>query len=194
MKSLMMTVVAALCCVAFADEPEAGAAREGGRRGPGMREGGMGAMMGDPIVRMVTNPRVAEQIGLSEEQKAKIKELGGAGEAGREKQQKVREATRKQFELMNAEKVDEAAVMKAIDEVFELRKEIAKDQAKRTIAIKSVLTPEQASKAREEMRKMFESFGERGPRADGERGPRRGGNRGNRGNRQRGGDRPAEAK
>ena len=93
----------------------------------------MGGM--DPIVRMVSNPAIAEKLGLSDEQKAKLKEIKGDNEANREAQKKAREATMKQVELMKAEKVDEAAVMAAIDEVFELRKAMAKEQAKRVIAV-----------------------------------------------------------
>ena len=174
MKSLIVVAVAALSCMAFAEGPEGGARPEGGRRGFGPREGGMGPMMGgDPIVRMVSNPAIAEKIGLSDEQKAKLKELKGDSEANRESQKKMREATMKQLELMKAEKIDEAAVMAAIDEVFELRKAMAKAQAKRVIAVKSVLTPEQVKKAHEEMKKMFEARGDRGPRREG-KGPRRG--------------------
>ena len=182
MKSLIIVAVAALSCVAFADGgPEGGARPEGGRRGFGPREGGMGPMIGgmDPIVRMVSNPEVADKIGLSDEQKAKLKELKGDREANRAAQEKVRAATMKQLDLMKADKVDEAAVMAAIDEVFELRKAMAKEQAKRVIAVKSVLTPEQVAKAHEEMKKMFESRGDRGPRREGKgprefKGPRKG--------------------
>ena len=183
MKSLIIVAVAALSCVAFAEgAPEGGARPEGGHRGFGPREGGgMGPMMGgmDPIVRMVSNPAVAEKLGLSDEQKAKLKDLKGDTEANREAQNKVREATMTQLDLMKAEKIDEAAVMAAIDEVFELRKAMAKEQAKRVIAVKSVLTPEQIAKAHEEMKKMFESRGDRGPRREGKgprefKGPRKG--------------------
>ncbi len=186
MKSLMMTVVAALACAAFAQAPEGGAPREGGRRG-GMGPGMMGGPMMDPIVRAVSNPKTAEKLGLTEEQQAKLKEVNKPNAASRENQKKVREATMKQLELMKAEKIDEAAVMKAIDEVFELRKEMAKEQAKRVIAVKSILTPEQIAKAHEEMKQMFEARGDRGPRRggpNGERGPRRG---------PKGGDKPAPA-
>ena len=174
MKSLIIVAVAALSCVAFAEGgPEGGPRPEGGRRGFGPREGGMGPMMGgmDPIVRMVSNPAIAEKLGLSDEQKAKLKEIKGDKESNREAQKKAREATMKQLDLMKAEKIDEAAVMAAIDEVFGLRKAMAKEQAKRVIAVKSVLTPEQVAKAHEEMKKMFESRGDRGPRREG-KGPR----------------------
>ncbi len=182
MKSLIMVAVAALSCVAFAEGgPEGGPRPDGGRRGFGPREGGMGPMMGgmDPIVRMVSNPAIAEKLGLSDEQKAKLKEIKGDKESNREAQKKAREATMKQLDLMKAEKIDEAAVMAAIDEVFELRKAMAKEQAKRVIAVKSVLTPEQVAKAHEEMKKMFEARGDRGPRREGKgprefKGPRKG--------------------
>ena len=81
--------------------------------------------MADPIVRIATNPQMSEKLGLSDEQKAKLKELRGRGRANGELQKKVREATEKQARLLNAEKIDEAAAMNAVDEVFELRKEMA---------------------------------------------------------------------
>ena len=173
MKKLMMIAVAALCCVALADGPERGAHRPGG---PGPH-GGMGGMrpheMGfDPIVFAVQRPRIAEKLGLSEEQKAKIKGVTDRAKGGREAMQKVREATKRQFDLMKAEKVDEAAVMKAIDEVFELRKQMAKEQVQRVIEIKAILTPEQIAKAREEMKAGFAARGDRGPH--GPRGDREG--------------------
>ena len=118
--------------------------------------------MVDPIVRMVSNPKAAEKLGLSEEQKTKLKEINKVAAANREINKKVHEATVRQIELMKADKIDEDAVMKSIDEVFELRKEMAKAQVKRVIAVKSVLTPEQIKKAREEVKKMFEQRGEKG--------------------------------
>ena len=173
MKKLMMIAVAALCCVALADGPERGAHRPGG---PGPH-GGMGGMrnheMGmDPIVFAVSRPKIVEKLGLSDDQKEKLKAVTDRAKEGRESMKKVREATMKQFDLMKAEKVDEAAVMKAIDEVFELRKQMAKDQVRRVIEIKSILTPEQIAKAREEMRAGFAARGDRGPR--GPRGDREG--------------------
>ena len=170
MKKLMMIAVAALCCVALADGPESGPRRPGGPRG-GMGMGGMRhhEMGMDPIAIAVMRPRIVEKLGLSDEQKEKLKAVTDRAREGREGM-KVREATMKQINLMKAEKVDEAAVMKAIDEVFELRKQMAKDQVRRVIEIKSILTPEQIAKAREELRAGFAARGERGER--GPRGPR----------------------
>ena len=64
--------------------------------------------MGDPLLRAVTNPRIAESLGLTDEQKAKIKELSAGKKDNRETQKKVREATMKQLELMKAAQIDEA--------------------------------------------------------------------------------------
>ena len=170
MKKLMMIAVAALCCVVLADGPERGERRPGGPRGGmgGMRHHEMGM---DPIVFAVSRPQVVEK---------KLKAVTDRAKDGSEGMRKVREATMKQFDLMKADKVDEAAVMKAIDEVFELRKQMAKDQVRRVIEIKAILTPEQIAKAREEMKSGFEARGDRGPRhggprggRDGRRGPRR---------------------
>ena len=170
MKSLIAMAAAVLCCAAFAEGPGGGAPREGARHGGPERGMGAGGMP-DPIVRLVSNPRMAEKLGLTDEQKAKLKEARRPGAESRELQKKVREATMRQVELMKADKIDEAAVMAAIDEVFELRKKMAKDQAKRAIDVKSILTPEQIAIAHEEMKKMRDG---RGP----VRAPRRGGPRG----------------
>lgn len=192
MKSLMMITVATLCCAALAEGPETceapkGAAsaecsgvqkgpRRGGMRNRGMQHGGMQANgMADPILRLLSNPKAAEKLGVTDDQKAKLSELSVDRKANREAQKKVREATMKQFELMKSDKIDEAAVMSAIDEVFELRKQMAKDQVRRLIAVKSILTPEQIAKAHEEMKSRFQQRGERGPRRGGMQGGRRGG-------------------
>ena len=83
----------------------------------------------------------------------------------------MREAVQKQTQLMQADKIDESAVMAAIDEVFELRKAMAKEQTKQVIAMKSILTPEQISKAKEEMKARFAKRlnrrGDQAPRKDG---------------------------
>lgn len=172
MKSLVMVAAAALCCAALAEGDEC-AKREGGRRG-GFQKGDMPMM--DPVVRIATNPKMAEKLGLTDEQKAKLKEIKSCGKND-EKRDKVRAASEKLLELMKADKIDEAAVMKATDEVFDLRKGMAKDQARRIIAVKSILTPEQIAKAREAIKNLDAARGEKGQR----RGPRKGPGKGGRG-------------
>lgn len=166
MKKLMFAIVAAASFAVMAAEtegPKAGPG-EGFRRGPRergpMAERGMmgrggfgGEGIGDPSVMAVMNPRIAEKIGLSEEVRQKLRTLEtDSRKALRDHQTKIRTASEKQSKLMKAEKIDEAAVMAAIDEVFEARKEMAKAQVKRVIAIKAIVTPEQLAKALEEMK------------------------------------------
>lgn len=148
MKTLMVLVVAALSAVAFAEEP---APQHPGRKGPfgGQQNRFMGMGMGaDPVLRITTNPMLAEKIGLSDEQKAKIKAVMGDSRQTYDLQKKIKEGMKRQTELLGASTIDEAAVMSAIDEVFEARKTIAKNQTKQIIAVRSILTPEQIEKAK----------------------------------------------
>ena len=184
MKKLMFAMVAALSFAAVAQDaegPKAGQREGGMRRGPrdrgammaerGMMPGGFGGgMMSDPAVMAATNPKIAEKIGLSAEACEQIKKLDTDNRAKvQELQKKTRELMEKQAQLMKAEKIDEAAVMAAIDELFECRKEMAKTQTKRLISVKSLLTPEQITKATELMKEMRR---ERMPKRGKERGPK----------------------
>lgn len=167
MKKLMFAMVAALSFAVVAQDaegPKAGKRDGGFRHGPrdrgammaerGMMPGGFGGgMMGDPAVMAASNPKIAEKIGLSAEAREQIKKLDVDNrEKVKELQKKTREAMEKQAQLMKAEKIDEAAVMAVIDELFECRKEMAKTQTKRLIAVKALLTPEQVAKAAEMMK------------------------------------------
>lgn len=168
MKKLIVMAVAMAAAVALAQAP-AGQGPKGygarGERGHGpMAERGrgpmmpremmpMGGAMHDPVVAAVMNPRVAEAIGLSDEQKAKLAEFKTKRGENREINEKIRLGMQRQMELLKAEPVDEAAVMAAIDEVFEARKEVAKAQTRRLIAVRAILTPAQIAKAREELAK-----------------------------------------
>lgn len=184
MKKLMMVLVAAMGFTVLAEEmkcPE-GCPCEGGRpnhdRGMFAERGKMmnddkGGMFGDPAVMAVFNPRIAEKIGLDEKVR---EELGKIDGNSRQKlkglKEELRAAMEKQAKLMRAEKIDEEAVMAAIDELFGLRKKIAKTQTKRVIKVKALLTPEQLRKAVKEMRafgkehkgKRFEGEGKHGPK------------------------------
>lgn len=160
MKKLMFLATFALAGAVLAQAP-----RENGPRPP-MTGGAHMAV--DPIVRMVSHPKAAEALGITAEQREKLDAcLMGGREQAAETQKKLRGAMDRQMKLLDADKVDEAAVMAAIDEVFDLRKEMAKAQTKRVIAVKSILTPEQIAKGREQLKQMR---GRRGGRPEG--GPR----------------------
>lgn len=121
-------------------------------QGPSGR--GMGRTGLDPIMRAAQNPKMAEKIGLSEEQQSKLKALASEKDVVKSLQAKVSAGTKRQSELLKAEKIDEAAVLATVDEIFEARKEIAKCQMKRLIAVKTVLTPEQIKAATEALQSM----------------------------------------
>lgn len=145
MKSMMMVAAAVLAGVALAQGPE---------MNPRSFEpiGGRSPSANDPLVRLVSNSKVAEKIGLKTEQIATIKEITKEQrKVDRDLRDKMRAAMRKQTDLLQAEKVDEAAVMAAIDELFEVRKEMAKNQTRQVIRVKAVLTPEQIAAAKEEL-------------------------------------------
>lgn len=146
MKKLMIAAaMAAMMGVAMAQAPSRP------MRGPyGMETGS------DPVARMAMNPKMAEKLNLTEEQTAKIREITKSSqESTKALRDKMRAAMEKQAEILKAEKVDEAAAMAAIDELFEVRKEMAKAQTKRIIQVKAILTPEQLAKAKEEMGKRM---------------------------------------
>jgi len=168
MKTLLTFATIALSAAALAAGP-----KEGPRR-PGPRGGMEGPS--DPVVRLVTNPKMAEKIGLTQEQQDKIKEIGKETRKGMDELHKQLGATmKKQAELLKAEKVDEAAVMAEIDKAFDVRKEMAKRQTKRIIQIKAILTPEQVAKALEEVKNRpkheKDKAGAR-PKGDGDEGGR----------------------
>ena len=153
MKTLLTFATVALAAASLAAGPKEG--REPGQRG---RRGGMEGGSSDPVVRLVCNPKVAEKIGLSEEQRGKIKEINKANRDNSEDLRKaLRDAMEKQAELLKADKIDEAAVMAEIDKAFDARKEMAKRQTRRVIAIKAVLTPEQVSKVLEILKERPQS-------------------------------------
>ena len=142
MKCLIAMAMAALTLAGVAQEPAPGK----------MHRGQVGGA--DPILRVALNPKVAEKIGLTADQQAKLKALAEDKGDMKGLQEKVRRGMNRQAELLAAEKIDETAVMAAMDEVFEARKEVAKRQMKRLIAVKSILTPEQVKAATEALKAM----------------------------------------
>ena len=145
MKCLFAMMAAALTLAAVAQDP----APDKAHQVPA------GAL--DPIVRAALNPKVSKKIGLTEEQQAKLRAVAGDKDVLKTLQEKVRKGMSRQAELVAAEKIDEPAVMKALDEVFEARREVAKYQMRRLIAVKSILTPEQIKMATEAFRSLKRS-------------------------------------
>ena len=154
MKIAMTVLAAALALAGLADGEKAKAPRQ--MMGP--------AGIVDPLVRATLNPKLAEKLGLTEDQRARLKAIDGEKGAAAELQKKVRAGMERQAELLKAEKIDESAVMAVIDEVWEARKELAKRQTRRLIAVKAILTPEQVAEVAEQMKAMKAKRGEGNPK------------------------------
>lgn len=134
---------------------------------------GGGAMLSvEPVVRMALNPKMTEKLGVTAEQVAKLKALGDNREAMKGLHEKAKKGMERQAELLKAEKIDETAVLAALDETWEARKEVAKLQTKRLVAVRSILTAEQITKAREAMKAMRSQGGR--PKAGAKKAPKAG--------------------
>lgn len=162
MKCLMMMVVATVSLVALAREPAA----EGAARPRGGRMAMVGGPSIEPVLWAAMNPKLAEKASITEEQVAKLKAIADEKGALKTLHEKVRKGTERQVELLKAEKIDEAAVMTAVDEVWDAKKEVAKYQTKRLIAVKSILSPEQIEKIRDAL-KAKRDGDQKGFRAEG---------------------------
>ena len=152
MKCLVTVLAASLAFAAFAQGSDE--AVKGGRRSasPSL----------EPIVQMVRNPKMVEKLGFTEEQVKKLREIGDSRAELKELQAKVRQGSERQAELLKAEKIDEAAVMAAVEAVWNAKMAIAKVQTKRVIAIRSVLSPEQVRQALEIFRSTRVKRGAKG--------------------------------
>lgn len=141
MKVMTLMMAAAMSLAAMAQEAA-----------PAARGGNMRSV--DPVVRMALNPKMAEKLGVTEEQAAKLKALSDDHETIKGLHEKARKGSDRQAELLRAEVVDEAAVMAALDETWAARKEVARLQTKRIIAVRSILSADQIAKAHAAMKEM----------------------------------------
>ena len=162
MKCLMTMLAAAVSLVALAQEPAA----EGAVRPRSGRVATGGGQSIEPVLRAATNPKIVEKAAITAEQVAKLKSLADEKGALKTLHEKVRKGTERQVELLKAEKIDEAAVMAAIDETWDAKKEVAKYQTKRLIAVKSILSAEQIEKIRDALKARRDGH-QKGPRAEG---------------------------
>lgn len=94
----------------------------------------------------IKSAEVVEKLGITAEQIEKLKKVGKNKDEFKALEEKMRAADEKQCALFLSDQVDEVAVMMVIDEMSEVKKEIAKAKARELLSIKSVLTPEQLSK------------------------------------------------
>ena len=128
----------------------------GFRGGPGMRDGrgvrgprrgGLG-----PGSRWWMNARVAERVGLTDDQKQRMDAIFQQSRlklidlhASLQKEEAILEP------LMSADAPDEAKVLPQIDRVVQARGELEKARARMLLGIRGVLTPEQWKKLKTDM-------------------------------------------
>ena len=112
----------------------------------------MGMMLG----KIATNPEMAKKLGLSEEQVNTLKEaIAEHQEQQKALQEKMKAAAKEQLEQMQADEVNEEALMHAVEKTGEVRTEIAKLRIKQMLAAKKILSPEQAAEIKELMKERF---------------------------------------
>ncbi|MFC1497499.1 Spy/CpxP family protein refolding chaperone [Verrucomicrobiota bacterium] len=152
------TSVAILSMPVFGQGPDgeghSGRGQEGMRRGP--HKGGPGRHIGMMISKIISNPELAEKIGLTEEQIETLK----TASVEHQKQlidlrAEMEKAALYQAELMSAEDLDEDAIMEAIEKTGEIKTKMAKIQVQQLILVKKTLTDEQKAKIKELMQKRM---------------------------------------
>jgi Spy/CpxP family protein refolding chaperone len=118
------------------------------------------------LERILANPKVVGELGLSEEQ---VNQLKTASQALQQKQTQLRhemqQAALEQAKIMTAATLDEEALLKAVETTGAVRTEIAKLRIRQLILVKKTLTPEQMAKAKEMRQRFMERMKER--RAEG---------------------------
>ncbi|MBO7721056.1 MAG: periplasmic heavy metal sensor [Kiritimatiellae bacterium] len=139
---MKFSITMAAVAVAFA------AGAQGVAKGPGC------GVSYEPLVRAVASQKFCEKVGISAEQVAKLKVTADDKAAMKELQERLRKGVQRQAELLQAPEIDEKAVMAAVDEVWEVRKLMAKQQTARIVKVRTVLTPDQVGKALDELKAM----------------------------------------
>lgn len=170
--------------------------RFGPRRGgdaPGAFRPGFGGpdAAGGPlgfVVPLLQQPETAAKIGLDEAKAAALaatfSDLDAQIKAASDK---LPGAFKRQAAALDAEAPDEAAVLAAVNEVWDLRRDIALLQTRKLLAVRTTLDADQIAKARRLLKEAWKDFGGKGPRGpraedgrrpgppDGAEGGRRGG-------------------
>ena len=108
----------------------------------------------DPIAKNVFPPELvmkySQEIGLDERQRAAIKEnVQGVQSKFLDAQWNLQEESQKLVRLLQAQPVNEAAVLAEVDKVLALEREIKRAQISLLVKIKNLLTEPQQAKLQE---------------------------------------------
>lgn len=165
MNRKMVAVAVAGCWIAgtalMAEEGQGPKSAQGLRehRGPAMMmEGGD---MGEALIMRALAPdsAVARQLNLTPEQAESLKAIFKDGEKEQaELREKMKQAAVGQAELMMQDAPEEAAVMKGVETIGEIRIALAKLFTRKILAAQKVLTPGQRTKLRELMKEHREKM------------------------------------
>ncbi len=162
----------------------AGAERRGAMAGGMQRGGGMQGAMGREtmLAHFVSNPKTAQRLGLTSNQVAALSEkLDAIQKQKVQVRAELEIAGMEQAKLLAAEKVDEAAIMAAVEKTGSAHTRLAKLEIQPIIELKKVLTPAQVAMAKDMVRERLrdrmaaegeaDAAGPRSGKAEGDRGP-----------------------
>jgi Spy/CpxP family protein refolding chaperone len=115
---------------------------------------GMGAAMGMGMTeRIVGNPKLVKELGLTDDQMAKLNAaLEDFRLKTKELQGQQEDSGMDQAKMLSDTNVNEQAIMEAIERAGKARTEMAKLRIKQLFVLKNTLTPDQIAKIREIVR------------------------------------------
>ncbi len=117
------------------------------------------------LPQLLSNSKTAAEVGLNKEQIDKLNaEINTIKEQLTQKRKEMDKSALKQAQLMSAKKINEQALMKAIDNTGRIRTQIAKLQVKQILIIKQSLTQEQIDKAKQILSTRLQKQKERSAR------------------------------
>jgi Spy/CpxP family protein refolding chaperone len=120
--------------------------------------------MGFLLERLAEGPELAEKLGLSEDQRQKLRNsLFEMKNRQVELRAEMEKASLAQAKLLTEKTVDETAVMAAVEKTGAIHTEMAKLRIKGVLLLKQTLTPEQQDKARQMLREHFKNRPNRPP-------------------------------
>ena len=177
----LLLSLASILCLAFGTSLHARAQdwHGGGPGGPGGSDAPMERPfrgMGQGHARWWNNPRLAQQVGLTDDQKKKMDDIF---QQHRLKLIDLDAAVQKQEAIMQplieADQPDETKILAQIDAIAQARADLEKDRARMLFSIRQTLTPDQWKKLRELVKQRPREEGEGRRRDDSGRGYGQGG-------------------
>ncbi|MCL1857549.1 MAG: Spy/CpxP family protein refolding chaperone [Kiritimatiellaeota bacterium] len=158
-KSMMMMLVAVAVVTMAQDNATTPRQRQAGAGAPGqpsaaaMNRGAGGMALQDGmLLALLETPRIADAIGLTDEQKEDLKAINEKFDGPMSELRQKQDATaQKQTAALRDAEATEEAILAAIDEAGAARTAFAKEQTRKMLAVRAKLTPEQLEKARQQM-------------------------------------------